>query len=110
MLGLPTDWSQPLTIQRWRLHEKLAQHFFACPKCKQRALKLFLPLCTEQELHDALTAQLWLDANHKRIATSSTLRPQASQLLARYAPIFPPRRLVCRKCLGLRYGEVRPGK
>ena len=108
MLGLPTDWSQILTIQRWRLHPQLAQHFFACPNCKRRALKLFLPLCTQPELRDALTARLWLDANEKRIATSSTLRPQASTLIARYGPLFPPRRLLCRKCLGLRYGDVRP--
>jgi hypothetical protein len=107
MLGLPTDWSQALTIQRWRLHPQLAQHFFACPSCKQRALKLFLPLCTQPELRDALTAQLWLGSNEKRIARSSTLRPQASDLIARYGPLFPPRRLVCRKCLHLRYGDAR---
>jgi hypothetical protein len=107
MLGLPTNWSQPLTIQRWRLHHSLAQHFFTCPGCKQRALKLFLPLCTEQELHDANLARLWLDSNKQCIARSVTLRPRASHLLARYAPLFPPRQLQCRKCLGLRYGEVR---
>ncbi len=107
MLGLPTNWSQTLTIQRWRLHAHLAQHFFACPRCTKRSLKLFLPMCTQQELRDAITAQLWLDSNQKRIARSSTLRPQASQLIARYSPLFPPRRLQCRTCLALRYGEVR---
>ncbi len=107
LLGLPTTWSQTLTLQRWQMHARLQQHFFACPRCNDRALKLFLPLCTEQELHDALTAKLWLDSNQKRIATSSTLRPEASSLLSRYAVLFPPRSLLCRKCLGLRYGEVR---
>ena len=104
-LGLPTDWSQELTLQSWRMHARLIQHFFACPQCDQRALKLFLPLCTEEELRDALTAQRWLNNNQKRIATSSTLRPQASKLIARYAVLFEPRSLHCRKCLGLRYGE-----
>jgi hypothetical protein len=107
MLGLPTDWSQELTLQRWHLHAQLTQHFFACPDCHQRALKLFLPLCTKEELRDALTAQLWLDSNEKRIASSTSLRPQASHLIARYGPLFAPRRLLCRKCLGIRYGDVR---
>ena len=106
-LGLPTTWTQDLLIQRWRMHANLNQHFFACPRCQQRALKLFLPLCTEQELRDALTANLWLNQNQQRIARSPTLRPQASQLIARYAPLFEPRSLQCRKCLALRYGEVR---
>ena len=60
MLGLPTDWTQDVRLERWRLHDRLAQHFLICPNCMQRCLKLFLPLCTEAELRDALTAQLWL--------------------------------------------------
>jgi len=107
LLGLPTDWSQPLTLQKWWMHASLTQHFFACPGCEGRSLKLFLPMCSEEELRDALTARLWLDSNKQRIARSATLRPQASRLLARYGVLFPPRQLRCRKCLGMRYGEVK---
>lgn len=106
-LGLPADWSQQLTVQRWRIHPHLAQHFFACPHCKQRALKLFLPLCYHEELRDAGFARLWLDSHEKCINRSPTLRPQASKLIQRYGPLFTPRRMLCRKCLRLRYGDVR---
>jgi hypothetical protein len=108
MLGLPHDWSQPLTINRYRFHARLTQHFFACPNCKKRTLKLFLPLCTDAELRDADFARLWIDSHPTRIARSPTLRPHASRLIERYGPLFPPRRMLCRKCLNLRYGDVRP--
>ncbi|MEZ6191260.1 MAG: hypothetical protein R3C45_08215 [Phycisphaerales bacterium] len=89
MLGLPHDWSQPLTINRYRFHARLTQHFFACPNCKKRALKLFLPLCTDAELRDADFARLWLDSHPTRIARSPTLRPQASKLIQRSQPSSP---------------------
>ncbi len=110
LIGIPSNWSQQLTLQRWRLHAKLAQHFFTCPTCNKRALKLFLPQCTKEEYRDAGFARLWIDSNQYRITRSSTLRPQASRLISRYGLLFPPRQLQCRKCLALRYGEHKPPK
>jgi hypothetical protein len=74
-------------------------------KCPQRVQRLFGLLCTQREIEDALTAQNWLASIPPRLE----LRPffaQARQLLTtRYAPLFHPRTLLCRRCLGLRYGN-----
>lgn len=98
-------WSQTLTLQRWRLHEKLAQHFLVCPRCQQRTMKLFLILCTPDEAADAAYVAIYLrhlqinERNHPGSALES-------QLVSRYAALFPPRQFQCARCLGLRYGEA----
>jgi len=66
-------WTQTLTLERWRLHERLAQHFLICGPpadgeaqtpggggCGEKYVKLFLPLCTEAEARDAMLAFQWL--------------------------------------------------
>ena len=112
-LGLWEHWSQTIRIERWRLHDRLAQHFLMCPGCDQKFRKLFMPLCTNDEARDADLAEAWinqLDA-HQRIGRAPlppSLMAHRSSLLDRYRLLFTTgRRLVCRKCLGLRYGEVR---
>ncbi len=108
MLGLPTDWSQPLRVERWRLHSQLARHYLVCPACDRTVTKLFMPLCTQAELTDALIADTWLKTWGDQIASRPD-RKEAAQyrvaLLDRYGPLLPPRRLLCRNCLDLRYGE-----
>ncbi|MCH7849135.1 MAG: hypothetical protein IIB53_12315 [Planctomycetes bacterium] len=107
-LGLWEHWSQTIRIERWRLHDRLAQHFLMCPSCNQKFRKLFMPMCTREETRDADLAQAWinqLDA-HQRVKPSLTAH--RATLLDRYGLLFTTgRRLVCRKCLGLRYGQVR---
>lgn len=104
-LRLPDGWTQTLIIERWRLHERLAQHFFACPRCGERALMLFLPRCTAEEVRDARFAAAYLHLYQDELIRRSRFDIRDS-LLSRYAPLFPPRPLLCRKCLGVRYGDV----
>ncbi|MEO0474638.1 MAG: hypothetical protein AAF085_01530 [Planctomycetota bacterium] len=134
MLGLDAMWSSTLRIERIVQHEKLRQHFFVCPVCAEKenkeraggrrppgqtkspgerrspaiATKLYLPLCTPREREDALLAQLWLNS-HPHIVSNPNrpLTSEVIQLIERYRELFEPRQLRCRKCLGLRYGEVK---
>lgn len=112
-LGLWEHWSQTIRIERWRLHDRLAQHFLICPGCDRKFRKLFMPMCTQEEARDADLAEAWinqLDARCKitRAPLPASLTAHRASLLDRYGLLFTTgRRLVCRNCLGLRYGEVR---
>ena len=134
-LGLWEHWSQTIRIERWRLHDRLAQHFLICPNspsllspsplgrgvrgegsstsCLHKVRKLFMPMCTKEEALDADLAEAWikrLDARCRisRAPLPASLMAHRSSLLDRYSLLFTTgRRLECRKCLGLRYGEVR---
>jgi hypothetical protein len=69
-----------------------------------RVTKLYLPLCTPREWEDARLAHLWV------LSHTDPNRPYTRPvlgLLERYAELFPGRKLRCRQCLGLRYGEVK---
>lgn len=74
--------------------------------CSGKAYKLFLPLCTKEEWRDAEAARQW-------VAWYRSLRPNApgseleALLIARYATLWEPCVLLCAKCLGLKYGDVR---
>ena len=120
ILGLDPAYETTLTIQRIVQHAQLKQHFLICPVCglggqspsakrqhvsRGRVTKLFLPLCTEREWEDAQVAHLWLRTHTH---PNRPLSPEAAELIHRYAELFQPRRLRCRQCLGLRYGEVKP--
>ncbi len=113
MLGLWEGWSQPIRIERWRLHDRFAQHFLICPSCEQKFRKLFMPMCTKEEARDADLAEAWinqLDARYRltRAPLPPSLMAQRASLFDRYGLLFTTgRRLVCRNCLGLRYGQVR---
>ena len=113
MLGLWEGWSQTVTIERWRLHDRLAQHFLICPNCDHKFRKLFMPLCTKVEAIDADVAEAWISqldtrAKLKRTPLPPSLMADRALLVNRYGPLFrAARRLVCRHCLGLRYGQVR---
>lgn len=155
LLGLTDAWIHTIRLERWRLHEKLVQHFLICPTthrcpgrddrtqhpehapwyrhgdepdppkdstypresykappgCCGKSVKLFMPLATEQEVLDADAARRWLAQTDTLILTRGLtvplrLRHMRQALIARYEPLFD-RRFVCRKCLGLRYGEVK---
>ena len=74
-----------------------------------------MPLCTKAEVLDAELAEGWIrmtDARYKAIR--KPLPPEVIEmrhkLIQRYGLLFRGRRLVCRKCLGVRYGEVRKPK
>ena len=114
-------WSQLVRIERHRLHASLAQHFLICPACGKKYLKLFLPLCTRDEIRDADLAHTFLRSHFPQLFTDSLsspsvprslspLVPSVQSLLSRYSLLFPPRRLLCRHCLGLRYGEVKKNR
>lgn len=137
ILGLdPYAWEQTLTIQRWAFplpwtHRNFNrafpipvhgpggrrthviqpcrfQHFLLCPNCNVKVAKLFLPLCYEQEKRDADLAQQWATLFATHPATrNKPMTPAEAAIITRYAPLFEPRRLVCRKCLRLRYGEAK---
>jgi len=112
MLGLWADWSQNIRIERHRLHERLAQHFLICPLCKKKYVKLFMPMCTREEARDADLAEPWinrLDAFFQRTrrAMPADVLHQRAEVIARYGVLFEEgRRLLCRKCIGLRYGAL----
>ncbi len=113
MLGLWEGWSQALAIERWRLHDRLAQHFLICPSCSQKFRKLFMPMCTKEEARDADLAEAWINqlGAHQRVIRAPlppSLMAQRSSLFDRYGLLFrAERQLMCRKCLGLRYGQLR---
>ena len=83
-----------------------------CPSCNQKFRKLFMPLCTPAEARDADLAEAWINQLDARCTiTRAPLPPSLmahrASLLDRYGLLFRnERRLVCRKCLGLRYGQV----
>ena len=129
MLGLWEAWHQTIRIERWRLHKRLAQHFLICPNspsllspsplgrgvrgedlhsspCQGKSLKLFIPLCTKAEALDADLAEACL--NQLDIRSTITQTSIVPNLINRYGLLFRnERKLVCRKCLNLRYGQVR---
>ncbi len=127
MLGLWADWSQTIRVERWRLHERLAQHFLICPNslsrsngegggegpqhCLGKVMKLFMPLCTVQEAADADLAEGWINLLDGRdraagIPLSPSLMAQRALLITRYGLLFTDgRRLRCRNCLRMRYGS-----
>jgi len=107
-LALPPDWSQTLTIERWRLHEKLARHFLICPRCGVKKTKLFLPLAAPAEWADAQRAIAYL---HRTAAgLNKPLTDFQLELITRYGLLLPPRRLLCIDCLGIRFGYIHPKK
>ncbi|MBI1374771.1 MAG: hypothetical protein GC159_18785 [Phycisphaera sp.] len=105
-LALPALWSQRLTLERWRLHDRLAQHFLLCPRCGEKKSKLFLLLATDDERRDA---DLALDYLHRlnRYRPNRPGSPDELRLVQRFGPLFPPRPLLCLACLDLRYGYAR---
>lgn len=105
-LQLPADWTQPLRLQRWRLHAKLAQHFFICPWCQRKSKHLYMPRCTNNEYTDARILAEYLRREHPALNIDDPQHPLAA-VIARYALVFQPRRFLCRTCLGLRYGDVK---
>lgn len=106
ILGLDIDWRQTITVERWRLHERLSCHYLLCPRCGAKKAKLFMVLCTETEIDDATLAHAWL-ARRDTVAGNQPGTAAEAELIARYGLLFPPRTLLCRACLGLRYGEVK---
>lgn len=123
MFGIPIElWEQTLTIQRWRFplpprydprtdsvrpHAR-TQHFILCPRCQRKVCKLFLPMCSEEELRDAILAQQYatLLATHP-LTRNAPLTPHDAAIITRYRAIFAPRTFTCGPCLHLRYGEAK---
>lgn len=130
-LRFPHGWRQVIRIERWRLHDRLAQHFLVCPRCERtpgapsrravsrsnpprKHLKLYMPLMTRQEFADSRLAEGWVRMlDERRIAARMSIDRDLAKLRARiidrYAPVMRGggRELVCRQCLGMRYGEVK---
>lgn len=53
-------------------------------------------------------AQQWANTFADHPATrNKPMTPAEAAIITRYAPLFEPRRMVCRKCLRLRYGEAK---
>ena len=103
LMSIPTDWSQTITLERWRHNPRLVYNYVLCPQCNQRKKKLFLVQCTQQELEDTLLVQLWLETHHN---PNKPLSEAAAKLIKRYHHIFQPRTLQCGPCLSLRYGQA----
>jgi hypothetical protein len=128
------DWVQVIRMERWRyplppptreqvnllsfradVRARLprAQHFVICPLCGGKFRKLFTILATPPELRDARLAESWIamsDARRQasRLPSDPGAMALRARLIDRYAPLMNGRRLVCRGCLGMRYGEVKP--
>ena len=83
----------------------------------RKQLTLFMPLATIEEVDDAQLAFGWikmLDERHQaaRQSMSRETAQMRAKIIDRYGLLFPAvggggRELVCRKCLGVRYGEVK---
>ncbi len=97
----PMEWSQAIELERWRLHATLPYPFLICPDCREKCKVLLLPLAWEEELRDARLAQLYLESHPAR---TEEARASANRLYERYRVLFAPRRFVCKRCLGVRYG------
>lgn len=104
--GVAPDWSQTVRLERWRLHENLARHFIICPRCGSRRFKLYLPLCTPDEVRDAHFAFMFLQHSDP----NKPLTEHQHQLVRRYAHLFPPRSIGCADCLKMRFGYIHPKK
>ncbi len=83
--------------------------------CCVKALKLFTPVCSIQESNDSDLAEGWIKLVDARYAALARPQPPVvielrHRLLQRYGLLFRGRRLVCRGCLGVRYGEVKGKK
>jgi hypothetical protein len=72
--------------------------------CRERATHLMMVLATEAELRDAAVAQAWLRGMPRSVRVRDGVRPGVERVIERYGMLFTPRVLVCRACLGLRYG------
>lgn len=131
ILGLPAHpvmWSQQISlIAPTRRQREQSQHnshehptptanhwFLECPCCHSRGFgrvrvrKLFMVLCTEEEARDAALADTWLRQHDHMIRPHrKALYALRTTLIKRYGPLLPPRSLACRKCLGIRYGELK---
>ncbi|MEX2213966.1 MAG: hypothetical protein WD768_07550 [Phycisphaeraceae bacterium] len=70
--------------------------------CPQRVLFLYMPLCTKAEARDARTAQFWIESLPAVLKAKHAAF--IKRLSERYGLFFSPRVLLCRACLGLRYG------
>lgn len=95
-------------------------HYLICPNCQRKVFKLFMVLALPQEVEDAEIAEGWVrmfDArcNIRASGGAATLAVQIdpellrmrAALIERYGLLFRARRMVCKTCLGIRYGEVR---
>ncbi len=122
ILGVPHHWSQTITLLGPNTQQRTqaarnshhtptptANHWFMlCPVCSARVRTLFLPLCTEAEACDAALAHTWLTHYEAHIRPHMTrMHALRTQIIDRYATLFHPRTLACRKCLHLRYGEAK---
>lgn len=91
-------------------------HYLICPACQNRVFKLMWVLAFPQELIEAAFAEQWIQQIDARLAASRQTLPHTlaairAQLIDRYGLLFPDsRRLICRTCLGVRYGEVRKSR
>jgi hypothetical protein len=131
-IGFPAaGWSQELRVERWlrfplsSLQSFCAtvsvrasapprnQHFLICPGCETKVVKLFLPLTTQAEEDDAELAEGWvrLIEAHPKFRLQRTrdpvVRDLCDRIVNRYGLLFRGRKLLCRGCLGLKYGEIR---
>lgn len=123
-------WRQTLRIERWQRRSNKSkskttrtettppgsppshQHFIICPRCEAKVSKLFMVLCTLEEVIDAEFAEAWIahvDAQHQatRLAPPTQRLKLRARIIDRYGLLFRARRLVCRSCLNVRYGQVR---
>jgi len=88
------------------------QHFIICPRCEEKFSKLFMVLCSKQEVFDAELAEGWIARTEAmyhdaRAALPAEFYQHRAKLIDRYGLLFRGRRLACRTCLGIRYGQVR---
>lgn len=112
-------WEQTVRIERHDRTRKKShkgppthQHFLICPQCAKKYVKLFLIVCSEAEAHDAELAEGWVKLLDARAAAArqslpAELMQHRAKLIERYGLLFYGRRLLCRTCLGLRYGEAK---
>ena len=126
-------WTHPIRLEKWRFAtRRLPGYYLICPGtfiarnrhvgddvrrpplstappgrkavgCPQRCHKLLMPLCTRQELLDALAAWSWINAIPATMTTQC--RHAVTELTERYGVLFPPRTLLCARCLNVQYGN-----
>lgn len=82
------------------------RRFVVCPKCGGEVTCLLMPLCTRAEYVEAQSALCWVRAQWA-VRPNGPGTAGVARLQDRYGLLWPVRRLLCIKCLGVKYNSLK---